>query len=81
MLFHKVKSVSPLADYRLLVHFQDGAQKHYDIKPLFKKWPPFTSLQTIKGLFPLVMVEPGGYAVSWNDDLDLACDELYFNGT
>ena len=32
------------------------------------------------GLFDRVRVDTGGYGISWNDDIDLSCDELYWNG-
>ena len=28
-----------------------------------------------------MQVDAGGYGISWNDDLDLSCDELWENGT
>ena len=80
-MFHKVCAVTPLRDYCLLIRFENGETKRYDMTPLFDKWIAFRSLQSIKGLFEQVKVDVGGYGVSWNDDLDLSCDELYYNGT
>ena len=34
----------------------------------------------IPGLFEQVKVDSGGYGISWNDELDLSCNELYYNG-
>ena len=79
-MFHRVEKVTPLANYMLLVRFVDGKEKQYDIKPLFKEITAFQSLIYIAGLFEQVKVDPGGFGVSWNDDIDLACDELYDNG-
>ena len=31
-------------------------------------------------LYYSAAVDAGGYGVIWNDDIDIACDELYFNG-
>ena len=31
-------------------------------------------------LFEEVSVDQGGYGVSWNDDIDLSCDELFYEG-
>ena len=28
----------------------------------------------------MVEVDNGGYGISWNDDIDLSCDELFENG-
>ena len=79
-MFHKVKSVTPLPNYMLLVHFADGVAKQYDVKPLFESMEDFNAFQTLPGLFEQVTADPGGYGISWNDDLDLACDELWSNG-
>lgn len=78
-MFHKVKSVSPLPDYRLSIQFSEGVTKIYDMKPLFEKMPVFRALET-NGDFTGAYVDVGGYGIVWNDDLDLSCDELWENG-
>ena len=78
-MFHKVKTVKPLSEYKLFVEFLSGEKKIYDIKPLLDKWQIFNVLINTIGLFEQVQVDAGGYGISWNDDLDLSCDELYFN--
>ena len=79
-MFHKIKNVIPLSDYRLNVQFVEGITKIYDVKPLFNKWDIFKLLKTEHGLFESVEVDQGGYGIVWNDDLDLSCDELFYNG-
>ena len=79
-MFHKVKNVKPLKKYTLLVTFQDGTVKTYDISPLFTEIESFTSLQSISHLFEQVKVDAGGYGIYWNDEIDLSCDELWDNG-
>ena len=79
-MFHKVRAVDPLPNYMLSVSFENGEQRKYDVKPLFNKFDAFKTLEGIKGLFEQVRVDLGGYGVSWNDDIDLSCDELYYNG-
>ena len=79
-MFTKVKTVQPLPDYSLLVSFLTGEKKQYNVKPLFDKWEPFKALILTKGLFEQVRVDTGGYGISWNDDIDLSCNELYDNG-
>ncbi len=79
-MFHKVKAVTALPDYRLSVQFAEGVTKRYDVKPLFAKWAPFRALEESPELFSKVKVDTGGYGIVWNDDLDLSCDELYANG-
>ena len=79
-MFHRVLSVEALLDFELLVVFQNGDARRYDVKPLIGKWAPFSALQTVTGLFQQVRVDQGGYGIVWNDELDLSCDELWANG-
>lgn len=79
-MFHKVKSVRALPDYRLSVQFAEGVTKKYDMKMAFDKIEDFRVLQDDEKLFYSVSVDVGGYGVSWNDDIDLSCDELWDNG-
>ena len=79
-MFHRIKSVKPLPNYMLYVTFLDNVNKEYDVTPLFDEIPVFSSLQTVQGLFDQVSVDAGGYGISWNSEIDLSCDELWFNG-
>ena len=79
-MFHKIKNVSPLPEYKLCVQFSEGVTKIYDVKPLFEKIPAFESLADSAD-FCGVSVDTGGYGVIWNDELDLSCDELWDHGT
>ncbi len=79
-MFHKVKAVRPLPEYTLLVEFRAGERKRYPVLPLLRKFDAFRALTQIKGLFEQVKVDAGGYGVSWNDEIDLSCNELYENG-
>ncbi len=79
MMFHKIKNVFPLEDYRLLVQFISGVTKIYDVKPLFDWKDIFKSLKENE-LFYAVYVDVGGNGIVWNDDLDLSSEELWENG-
>ena len=79
-MFHKIKNVSALPEYKLSVQFSEGVTKIYDIKPLFVKIPLFTELMKNPTEFACVTVDVGGYGIVWNDELDLSCDELWENG-
>lgn len=79
-MFHKILSVKPMDNYLLLVQFANGEQKKYDVSALFSKWDVFRTLETVNGLFAQVKVDSGGYGISWNDEIDLSCEELYANG-
>ena len=78
-MFHKIKSVIAANDYKLIVIFAEGVTKTYDVKPLFTQFKIFNELKE-NGLFYDCKVEVGGYGVSWNDDIDLSCNELFENG-
>lgn len=79
-MFHKVKEVTVLSDFRLCVQFAEGITKLYDVKPLYSKWVVFKNLEDNVSLFNGVEVDTGGYGIIWNDEPDLSCDELYANG-
>ena len=79
IMFHKVKNVFPLEDFRLLVQFISGVTKIYDVKPLFKWKREFEMLKTF-GLFYSAYVDVGGNGIVWNDKVDLSCEELWEKG-
>ena len=79
-MFYKVKEVQPLTAFWLLVSFDTGEKKRYNVEPLFDKWEVFKQIADVKGLFEQVKVDTGGYGISWNDDIDLSCNELWNNG-
>ena len=79
-MFYRVQSVEPKDNYIISVLFTDGEKTEYDIKPLFTKWDVFNNLKTIKGLFQQVRIDVGGYGIIWNDEIDLASEELRLNG-
>ena len=79
-MFHKVKAVNALENYRLRVQFAEGITKIYNVSQLFDKLEVFRYLKDNPSLFSHVQVDVGGYGIIWNDELDISCDELYANG-
>lgn len=79
-MFHKIEKVKVVKLYVLEVTFEDGTIKFYDVSNLFDKWEIFKNFQNARGLFELVKVDKGGYGISWNDEIDLSCNELWENG-
>ena len=79
-MFHKVKEIIPLKNYILSAIFEDGTVKTYDVSPLFNEIENFNTLKEVPRLFEQVKVDVGGYGISWNDEIDLSCDELWDNG-
>lgn len=75
----RITDVEPLGQTELLVRFENGVDKIYDCRPLLGR-PQFRLLADA-AFFRAVQVDPGGYGVSWNDDLDLSEYELWTRGT
>jgi len=74
----RVKSVKPVTETRLLVTFVNGIQKVYDCNGIMHL-DRFRLLQN-EAFFKTITVDPGGYGVSWNDEMDLSEYELWNNG-
>jgi hypothetical protein len=68
-----VKSVLPNDNYLLLLTFENGEKRVFDLKPYFGK-PVFAKLQNIN-LFKTARVVSG--SVEWAGDVDLSYDTLY----
>ena len=66
-MFHKIRAVHTLPDYRLYIQFSEGLTKIYDVKLLFTKWAAFKRLENEPELFDDVEVDTGGYGIVWND--------------
>ena len=79
-MFHRIKNVTPLDDFRLRVQFLEGETKIYDVRPLFDEIPVFRTLRDNPALFSDIYVGKGGYGIIWNDEIDLSCDELWERG-
>lgn len=71
----KVKAVIPTDDFCLIITFDNGIIKHYD---LFKRLngPRFRLLRN-KSIFKVVKVESGGYGIYWDCKVDLSENELW----
>lgn len=78
-MFHKIKNVTALPDYKILIQFSEGVTKIYNVKELIEKNPMFKNLKN-EELFYNVEVDVGGYGIIWNDDIDISCDELFEKG-
>ena len=68
-----VKSVQAQDDYQLVLKFDNGEKRVFDIKPYFDK-PVFAKLQNIN-IFKTARVVSG--SVEWTGNVDLSYDTLY----
>ena len=62
-------------DYNLLVTFDNGETRLFDVKPYFGH-PAFKKLQT-PGMFGTV--KPAGLSIEWINGVDICPDALYHN--
>jgi hypothetical protein len=77
---HKITKIITLKKYVLLAQFENGEQRQYDLQPIISEIDAFKTLAIINGLFEQARVCSSGYGISWNDDIDIACEEIYKNG-
>lgn len=77
-MFYKIKKVEPLKNMILKVEFISGKIKYYDVKMLIEKIEQFRELSN-EEIFNKVKVDEGGYGISWNENIDISCNELWFN--
>lgn len=78
-MFHKIKKVEAQSNLILKIEFENNTIKYYDVKNVMNKYEEFNILKN-KSIFENVRVDVGGYAVIWNETLDLDCEELFQNG-
>ncbi|PPD47535.1 MAG: hypothetical protein CTY16_07460 [Methylobacter sp.] len=74
----KVKSVQAIDSHILLVEFDNQQKRQYDVTPLLSK-TMFLPLKNV-AFFKSVKVDTSGYAVVWNEDIDISEYELWCNG-
>lgn len=76
----KITRVEALPGLKIKARFEGGGVRLYSLLPLQKSLPIFKDLSEVPGLFERVQVDQSGYAVIWNDEIDLASEEIWFNG-
>ena len=77
---HRIKELRTDDDLKLYAIFTNGIEKSYDVREMFPVYAPMKELEDIS-LFKKARLSPGGYAVEWNDDLDLDAEEIWDSGT
>lgn len=78
MRYPKVQSAIAVDNHTLVIEFDNKQKKKYDITPLLKK--EMFSLLKNPAVFKAVKVEQGGYAVVWDNNIDLSEYELWSHG-
>jgi len=71
----KIISVQALDDYLLMIEFSNHEYRRYNVKQK-------RNVRALKKscFFKNVQIETGGYAVSWNEGIDISEYELWING-
>lgn len=77
--FHRIRSVFVSEPFGVRIEFENGTEKKYDLNRL-KDRPEFALLFRHPAFVKSVRVDPGGYGISWNDDIDLGSEELWNHG-
>lgn len=78
-MFYKIKSLKACDDLTLHAIFTNGIEKVYDIRTMFSVYEPMKALENVE-LFKQAKLSPGGYAVEWNDELDLDANDIWEDG-
>ena len=77
--YPKIQEVEARPGKQLLVRFRNGVSKLYDCERILRL-PAFEPLRANDDLFQRAHADPHGYAVIWNDELDLAESEVWLGG-
>lgn len=77
MQYPRIQTVSVLDDFTLIVEFTNQAIKKYDIRRLLDI-PMFYPLRQ-PAFFRNFKIEEGGYAIVWNEEIDISEYELWQN--
>ena len=74
------KKVKFLDDVQLELTYQDGKVIRYDMSVMFSKYPQLEELRKDRELFVHGYLDPGGYGIIWNDELDFDAASIYEDG-
>ena len=79
-MYNRILKVNFNSNYVIVCEFNDGSIKEYDFKNLFNKYPIFKRLKNEPNLFINGYVASGGCGIIFDDELDIASEEIYNNG-
>ena len=75
----RISQAKAIDDHTLLIKFSNGESKVYGVQHLLER-PMFSPLRN--PIFSKSFkIEPGGYALVWNEEIDISEHELWKNGT
>lgn len=73
----KIEDILPLEENNLLVFFRDGQVKKCDLSVYFSENDEFRILLKKPEYFEHVRIQPGGYGVSWDVNMNIPYSVLY----
>ena len=71
----KAKSIEVKDNYILLIEFDNGEKRYFDVKPYFEK----KAFEGLKNINMFKTVKIGGLSIEWDNGVDICPDELYNN--
>ncbi|MDB9450170.1 DUF2442 domain-containing protein [Dolichospermum circinale] len=74
----RIVSAQAIDDHNLIIKFTNNELKKYDISKLLDN-PMFSPLKN-PVFFRNFIIDSGGYALVWNEDIDISEYELWQNG-
>lgn len=69
----KAINVIPQENYTLLIEFDNGEKKIFDVKPYFKH----KAFEELKNVEKFKTVKIDGLSIKWTNGADICPDELY----
>lgn len=76
----KLEDVVPLEDFGLLTFFRDGTARKCGLERYLEEHRAFSVLLKKPELFASVQLQPGGYGVTWDAQLNISDTALYRMG-
>lgn len=78
MKYPRIHQAKAIDDTILVIEFTNQEIKKYDVRHLLET-PMFAPLRQ-PAFFKNFKIEPGGYGIFWNSDIDISEYELWKNG-
>lgn len=79
-MFVRALNVFFLEGVTIEMIFQDGKIIRYDMSKIFSKYPQLKVLKEDRKLFENGHLDPAGYGVIWNEELDFDAMSVYESG-
>lgn len=75
------KIINVIAEKKMIlkVTFSNGIIKHFNCNMIINRNEYYHKLKN-PGFFKNVHIDPGGYGLSWDDEVDISEYEIYTNG-